>query len=115
MPTDDRDLRSRDLTDWPLGITVSSEGGLATVAITGEIDLATVDEAVAVIGAAEKIGSKVVVDLSEVSFIDSTGLLALVQLSSDNKHHGGRLSFIPSKHESVRRGLALTGIREFLS
>ena len=115
MATDERQLRSLDLTGWPLAIKVTMEQDSVRVAMEGEIDLATADEAAAAIQAAARIGTRVVVDLSEVSFIDSTGLLVLLRLSSHDKHDGGQLSFIASKHASVKRMLAVTGISEFLS
>lgn len=50
-----------------------------SLAIEGEIDLATVDELKAAIdGALEADGSNLIVDLTKTGFMDSTGLKTLV-------------------------------------
>ncbi len=49
MATNGLERRSRDLAGWPLEIKVISEGDSIKVAMSGEIDLATADEAIAVI------------------------------------------------------------------
>jgi anti-anti-sigma factor len=49
--------------------------------LSGELDLATADELLAAIGPAAEGGGDLRLDLSGVSFIDSSGLRGLVQLS----------------------------------
>jgi anti-sigma B factor antagonist len=98
------------LTSEPLQISEHRDGDpVGTVAITlaGELDLASADHLDAVIRDAEEtdIGS-IVVDLSEVSFIDSTGLSVLLNAK---KRSDGRFSCIPSNHDAVTRLLELTG------
>ena len=115
MTPDERKLWSPERTGWPLAIKITSERDSVQVALEGKIDLATADEVSAAIRAAARLGLKLVVDLSEVSFIDSMGLRALLQLISHGELGGGQLSFIPSKHDSVNRLLATTGISELLS
>jgi anti-anti-sigma factor len=61
----------------PLDIGVSETGDTHTVRLRGELDLASVPELAGVLQAMA--GPKVVVDLSELTFIDSSGVSALVR------------------------------------
>jgi anti-sigma B factor antagonist len=99
----------------PADIESKPEGDSVTVAVSGEIDLSTADELDAAIREAEKTETdRVVVDLSGLSFVDSTGLGVLLEAIKRNRSDGNRLSFVPSKHEAVTRLLALTGTTELL-
>jgi anti-anti-sigma factor len=55
------------------------EGDAIVVAPAGEIDLATIDELQAAVDAAAMEADGVVLDLREVTFIDSAGLRLVVQ------------------------------------
>jgi anti-anti-sigma factor len=55
------------------------EGDAIVIAPAGEIDLATIDALQAVVDAAAAEAGGVVLDLREVTFIDSAGLRLLVQ------------------------------------
>ena len=76
----------------PLGVDVTPAPFGVVVSILGELDIATVphvtaalqDEPVAAAGA-------VVVDLTGVTFMDSTGLAALMSLKRDLDARGARL------------------------
>jgi anti-sigma B factor antagonist len=62
-----------------LSLHTQADGDRHTLAIAGELDLATVPELEA---RAEQIcaeGRELVLDLSELAFIDSTGLLAILK------------------------------------
>ena len=86
--------------------------GTAAVAVSGELDIASADELDTAISDAEETDiGWIVVDLSDVSFVDSTGLSVLVNAK---KRNNGRLSYIPSRHDAVTRLLELTGTIEFL-
>ena len=86
--------------------------GTVAIALSGDLDLATADELDAAIRAAEETDiGWIVVDLSDVSFIDSTGLSVLLHAK---KRSYGRLSCIPSNHDAVTRLLELTGTVQML-
>jgi len=94
------------------GLTVEPrpERDRVVVAVEGELDLATVGiverEVDELYGSGWK---RVVLDLRDVAFIDSTGLRLLIRL--DGRARGGGRGFaIVEGDGSVRRLLALTGL-----
>jgi len=90
---------------------LSCDGETATLALAGELDLAGVDAARERLGEAIEIEpERVVIDLSELTFIDSTGISFL--LSAVKQDDGGRLSFVACKASAVRRVFAITGVAE---
>ena len=81
--------------------------GTVAIELDGELDLTSAEELDTAIRDAEEMDiGWIVVDLSDVSFIDSTGLSVLLQAK---KRSDGRLSCIPSNHEAVSWLLELTG------
>jgi anti-sigma B factor antagonist len=102
--------------DWggkPASIESREEGDSVIVAVAGEIDLSTADQLNAAIREAEKPETKrIIVDLSALSFVDSTGLSVLLDAIKRSRRDGNRLSFVPSEHEGVTRLFALTGTTE---
>jgi anti-anti-sigma factor len=87
-------------------IQVDEEG--RTIAIRGEIDMATADE---IVGAAIPIAlspGDVHLDLSETTFLDASGLRALVWLAHQVKDRGSLV--LMHSAPSVRRLLDLSGI-----
>lgn len=106
---DGSNASSPDMRGKPADIESKREGDAVTVAVAGEIDLSTADQLDAAIREAEKTETnRIVVDLSDLSFVDSTGLSVLLEASQRSRRNGNRLSFVPSKHEAVTRLFALT-------
>ena len=114
-PPPESGLAYRDLTGRPLQITNVHDGdpvGTVSIALAGEVDLASADELDTAIRDAEETDiGWIVVDLSDVSFIDSTGLSVLLNAK---KRSDGRFSCIPSNHDAVARLLELTGTTQML-
>lgn len=84
--------------------------GCTVVAVAGEIDLATAasfQEALGEAIAAEPAG--IVVDLSAVTFMDSTGMGALVRARRRADEHGRSVALVGAT-AGVRRILDLTGL-----
>ncbi len=105
---------SPDLRVKPADIKSKRDWDSVTVAVVGEIDLSTADRLDTTLRDAEKteIG-RIVVDLSSLSFIDSTALgVFLDAIKRNRRRAGSRLSFVPSRHEVVTRLLALTDTTE---
>ena len=92
-----------------LDIAVRSERGCVIAAVTGEIDISTVG------GLRERLfelaeGSEpLIVDLDQVTFIDSAGLGALVGTSRRAAEHGGTLRAVCTRPQT-RKLLWMTGV-----
>ena len=88
---------------------VSNEDGEVVVAVRGEIDIVTApvlwDTIVDVISDTKRL----VVDLSETEFIDSTGLGVLVRALKRLRHHGGDL-ILRSPKANARKVLHMTSL-----
>jgi len=85
------------------------------VVVTGEIDMATAPmlgrELTAAIEAGE---AAIVLDLTEVTFFDSSGLRAAVVAHRDLGEQGRRLAVVCDPKGHVRRTFALAGLAEVL-
>jgi anti-sigma B factor antagonist len=95
--------------DGPLAVQQTSEGERLRVAFSGEMDLANAETAGLAVREALSSGKSVLVDLTMLEFLDSTGIAMLV---SAMREGGERLSFLPSRHAAVTRLLSLTGLDE---
>ncbi|GGK96729.1 STAS domain-containing protein [Mangrovihabitans endophyticus] len=88
--------------------------GTATVAVAGEIDFSNADElSREICGAvAEWSPLALVVDLGRATFMDSTGLGALIEGYRCADEAGARFSVV-NMSDSFRRVLAVTGLSDF--
>jgi anti-sigma B factor antagonist len=86
------------------------ENGVGLVELSGEVDISTAprfkEELEALIAEGN---TDVVVDLSDVAFIDSTALGVLVGAVRRLHPHGGRMIVVAQTH-AVTRPLTLTGL-----
>jgi anti-anti-sigma factor len=98
--------------DGTLAVQQTSERGRVRIALLGELDLANAETAATTLREALHGDKRVVVDLTELEFLDSTGIALLVEAMRDG---GPRLSFLQSEHVAVRRLLGLTGLDEQMS
>jgi anti-sigma B factor antagonist len=99
------------MQDGQFHVEVSGDGRRAVLAARGEIDLATVDRLRdAIERAAETKASEVWVDLTDVHFMDSTGLSALV---IGHRALPGRFVVI-CPDGPARRALEICGLHEVL-
>jgi anti-anti-sigma factor len=88
-------------------------GELRTVAVRGEVDLATAAELEAFVRSAlDDAPDGVVLDLSQLTFIDSSGLRALVALAKDAESRGTTLA-LRSLPRHAQRVLELTGLGDW--
>jgi anti-sigma B factor antagonist len=95
--------------DAGLTIDVRRERGCAIVAVTGEIDISTVAGLRERLYELAESGQQLIVDLDEVTFIDSAGLGALVGTSRRTAEKGGSLRAV-CKNPQTRKLLWLTGV-----
>jgi len=76
------------IADRDFSVDVSSEDSKEVVAVTGEIDLATVDVLRAQLTSALQRAPKVVLDLRDVSFMDTQGLAAVIEAERSSSESG---------------------------
>jgi anti-sigma B factor antagonist len=79
------------------------------LAVEGELDLYTSASLLERVQGAQD-GSSVALDLSQVSFIDSSGLGAMVAALKHAKERGGRLALVVPEASQAERLLGLTGL-----
>jgi anti-anti-sigma factor len=91
-------------------MTLTSDGGarITTVAVEGELDLAGVEDLEAALGEIEAAGADPRIDLRQTSFLDSSGLCAVLRAASRASERGARLTVIPGP-EQVHRVFTVTG------
>ncbi len=86
------------------------DGGVATVRVAGEIDIATVDLLAAALDPLVEAGAtEIVLDMAEVLFIDSSGLAVLAGLAA----RGTKVA-IRHASEILERIVKTTGLDEVL-
>jgi len=106
------DVEYRDASTGMLAVGVFDDAGNRVIRVGGELDLSTVPSLEQELKAAiERTEGGVVVDLSELEFIDSTGIAVLVRAMGDG-NGDSRLRFVPSRSEAVVRVLEMTGVAE---
>lgn len=97
-------------------ITVTSRDSALTIALSGEIDhhgaremMAQLDQAIA-----ERLPARLVLDLSGVTFMDSSGIAVLLRSRRQLEHTGGelRVTGIPAQ---ARRVLDAAGVGRLIS
>jgi anti-sigma B factor antagonist len=91
-----------------LSIETRSNGGVAHMALAGEFDLAALpqfEDAIAAVEAGSP--AAIVVDLSGLTFMDSSGLRALVTADERARAAGRRLAIVPGP-PPVRRVFEIT-------
>ena len=89
-------------------------GGAAVVTVTGEIDLSTGDALAFALTDACASGLDTVVDLSQVEFMDATGLRHLEHAQRTLAEHGHSLRIVHSP-APVRRLFAAARLTDLLS
>jgi anti-sigma B factor antagonist len=95
-------------------IAATREHEHTVVALSGEIDIATVDEVAAAVR--EQLASgPVLLDLQSLAFIDSCGLRMLIALRQDSEREGWSLTIGAEVHPNVRRLLDMAGMLELLT
>jgi anti-anti-sigma factor len=95
----------------PFSISAERLGAEAAIVVAGDLDLASADTLEREFARQRADGvTRFVIDLSEVEFIDSTGLRVLLALRNDAKRHAHALTLIPPS-PIVRRIFTITATR----
>ena len=112
-------IEARSVNAGPLKLRISQEGGASIVRLSGELDLANagVVERELQLALADGNG-RVVLDLGDLTFIDSTGIALIVRAwqrvdaAAGNGGEGGLV--LCCQNEQVRRVLEVTGLEHSL-
>ena len=93
-----------------LSVSRLSVGDVSVVAVSGEVDVYSAPSLKASLAELLQSGvTTVVVDLSGVGFLDSTGLGALVEARSATTEAGGSLPLVCA-HERILKLFTITGL-----
>ena len=93
-----------------LEIAVSGEGDRRLLRLTGELDMAGVDQFERLLALDETAeGTTFVLDLRGLTFIDSSGLRTLIMADQRVRANGGRLIVVRGS-ERVNEVLQMTGV-----
>jgi len=97
-----------------LEVQTREEDGAVHLALTGELDLSTVEKVEEALRRVEDEGVEtVVIDLSALSFLDSTGLRTIVTADQRARKSGRRLAIVKGP-ETVHRVFTITRLDERL-
>ena len=100
------------VTDAPFALSVSaSEGAVAVVAVGGELDLSTSPRLRHLLLDLVRVQGKreLVLDCTDLTFLDSTAVGVLVTVQRDLAADGGRL-VVRGASNAARRVFAITGL-----
>ncbi|MFL5893536.1 MAG: STAS domain-containing protein [Thermoleophilaceae bacterium] len=104
-----------DSPGWqPFSVTVSTDGASGRVILKGELDLSGAPRVDQALQQAEDLPvSLVVLDLSQLTFIDSSGLEVMLRAARRAQDRGGRL-VVARPSVQVRKLLEMTAIDQAL-
>lgn len=108
----DQEEQRRRLREQPV-IAVEQDGDAYVVRLGGELDLYNVEQVrTALLDVAGKAPERLVLDLAEVEFIDSTALGALIEARASLPNRRGLL--LASPNIETRRALQVSGLDRHL-
>lgn len=96
----------------PFAVDERAEDGVHVIAATGELDLATAPLLCARLD--RRRHRRLLVDLTDVEFCDSTGLRALLGAATEVRANGGRFALACRPGGAVARLLEVVGAREWI-
>ena len=106
----------RDGVSSQPSIKTRQESDVTILAVSGELDLASADQLDKAIRDAEQSATRwIVIDLDDLSFMDSTVLSLLLHARRRSREDGTRLRFVRSRHEQVTRLLSITDTTELFT
>jgi anti-anti-sigma factor len=97
----------------PFRVEVSTDDGIGTVRAAGEIDLSAAERLEGALRDVERGSQVIVLDLRDVTFIDSTGLRTITSADARARHGGYEFKIVRGS-EQVQKLLHLTGMDKIL-
>ena len=95
-------------------VVLDTPGPPPRIVVRGEVDIATAGELAACMEQALELGPPVLVDLSQVTFLDSTGLSVIVRALERYDYAEGSIQLIDPP-PTVQRTLEITNIIDLVS
>jgi stage II sporulation protein AA (anti-sigma F factor antagonist) len=103
------------LTEHP-NVTIAADDGVVVASLSGEIDLSNAAEITdALLGGVPNEALGLVIDLSEVSYIDSAGVRMLAELDHRLGWRAQTLRVVAPEESRSRRVLEIAGLERVLS
>ena len=97
-----------------IGIDVAERSGATVVAVSGDVDMQTAPQlAEALQAVSSSANTSLVVDLSAVEFLDSSGLGVLVAAHRELSANGGRMKLVRPR-PAINKVLTLTRLTEII-
>lgn len=93
-----------------LDVSTARRDDLTVVTLDGELDIYTVASFRGHVDQLDPADARIVVDLSDVTLLDSSGLGALVSLLNQTRTGTGQLALV-CPHKRLRRVFEITGLR----
>jgi anti-sigma B factor antagonist len=109
-PTDPHAAEHSAVPDGVLEVQSVQVGDHLCVLVSGELDLSSADKLEEAIRVAEKSTARaIVIDLTNLRWMDSGGLHVLLRAHARSQGDGDRTRLLPSKYDAVRQLVAVTG------
>ena len=96
-----------------MDVALERAPGHTLVTVAGEVDLATAPALASALSEVTEADGPLVIDLTEVAFLDSSGLSVLLQ--ARERLGGGGVVRLVAKRPAILRVLAVTGLDEVFS
>lgn len=107
--------QEKERTSMDLGLDVTERDGCAVLAVSGEVDVATVPRLREQLhGLVAQGTNRIIVDLDGVDFLDSTGLGVLVGALKRVRSNDGELSLVCTQPR-IRKVFEVTGLTKVFS
>jgi anti-anti-sigma factor len=109
-------IAARTRAEWQsFHCEAAPDGDAVRITPVGELDMATSrDFAAAVQRARENDPARLVLDLTEVTFIDSTGIRAVLKVRQEAERGGVPCAVVPGP-PAVQRAFAVAGLADLLA
>jgi anti-anti-sigma factor len=98
--------------DFSMSETITEAG--RTVALRGDLDVGAAEEVAAAVRRHLQSGQPLTIDLTEVVFIDSSGLGAIV-MTAQSEEQRAQISLVPSRYPQAQQVMRMTGTSDYFT
>jgi anti-sigma B factor antagonist len=100
------------VSETPLELSTARVGDAAVVSVVGEVDMATAPRLSQALELVDERVARVVIDLTQVTFLDSSALNALVRCQRQLEQRDIELRLVGPESQAVRRVFEITQLTE---